>query len=165
MSDPIPASSPTSSTAAGSKDAFLSSGQSPGEPAADARASLHLVGPGQVGRAFLRQLLQRGDAPRVVAISDRSGTTYRREGLPVEALLTHKAQGRALAAWPGAEAIPTELAIRVVSAEVVVDATPSAAEGTDDAIRRGDAALRSGAALALCSKSALARRAAAWLAP
>ena len=164
MSDSIPAtaggpSSPTSATAAGSQDAFLSSGQSPG------RSTVHLIGPGQVGRAFLRQLRERDAGVRVVAISDSSGTTYARDGLPVDALLAHKAEGSAIAAWPGAEAIPTELAIRVVAADLVVDATPSGAEGTDAAIQRGRAALQSGASLLLCSKNALARRAADWLAP
>lgn len=165
MSDSIPASTAkhsaaTSETAPGSQDAFLSSGQSPGD-----RPTLHLIGPGQVGRAFLRQLRERADDALVVAVSDSSGTAYAREGLPVDALLAHKAEGSAIAAWPGAEAIPTELAIRVVSADLVVDATPSGAEGTDAAILRGKAALQSGASLALCSKNALARRAAEWLSP
>lgn len=161
------------STSPASSDGFLSSGQSPGRSSAHRAAAargvtrLHLVGPGQVGRAFLRQLAARADRQglRVVAVSDSSGTTYLRDGVDVDALCAHKERGGRVAELARAESVPTDLAIRLVSADIVVDATPSSAAGTEQAIVRGRAALQAGASLALCSKNALARVAAEWLQP
>lgn len=117
-------------------------------------ATLHLVGPGHVGRSFLRQL-----APlpvRVVAVSDASATAYARGGLPVDALCAHKAAGRSLADWPGAERIPTDVALRVVAADVVADATPTREAEADAAVARALLALRLGGRVVLSAKNALA---------
>ncbi len=142
--------------AASSGDAFHSSGQSPGRT-----RTLHLLGPGQVGRAFLQQL---GELPvRVVAISDARATVFDREGLPLDAIVAHKAAGGSLLSWPRAEAIPTALAVRIVGADVVVDATPTDAAGTAAALQRAHAALQNGAFLALCGKNAFAEAAPEWL--
>lgn len=160
-----------SETAAAASDAYLSTGLSPGASDDGSTSgakipTLHLVGPGQVGRAFLRQLQQRAPAPvRVVAVSDRSGTVFHREGLSVDDVVTHKHRGGSLAELDGAETIPTELAIRLVSADLVVDATPSTLGDADAAVTRGRAALQCGATLALCSKNGLAKAAADWLQP
>ena len=189
---PFRSSCPSCATAA-SSDAFHSSGQSPGAtppvasapvatspgasaaganaPSAAAPRTLHLLGPGHVGSAFLQQLLARqlGESAlgepvvRVVAISDRSATVFDRAGLSLPALLAHKAAGGALASWPRAESIPTELAVRIVGADVVVDATPTDQASTDAAVARGRAALQNGAFLALCGKNALAAAAPEWL--
>jgi homoserine dehydrogenase len=150
---------PSPQSASASSDAFRSSGQSPG-PAPVVR-TLHLVGPGQVGRSFLRQLA--GVPVRVVAVSDRSATVFDRGGLALDALLAHKAAGKALATLPRAESIPTELAIRVVGADVVVDSTPSSAADTEAAVARARAALQNGAFVALAGKNALAAAAPEWL--
>ena len=183
---PSPGESPSiTETAAASNDAFLSSGLSPGQPDPQGQQSpqrqqspsssgevghvepattLHLIGPGQVGRAFLRQLQARPpESLRLVAVSDRSGTVFQREGLAAEGIVSHKHAGGRLCELPGAETIPTELAIRLVSADIVVDATPSHAADTDAAVQRGRAALQCGASLALCSKNGLAEAAADWL--
>ena len=117
-------------------------------------ATLHLVGPGHVGRSFLRQL-----APlpvRVVAVSDASATAYARDGLPLDALCAHKAAGRSLADWPGAERIPTDVALRVVAADVVADATPTREAEADAAVARALLALRLGGRVVLSAKNALA---------
>ena len=164
-SSPRPATVPTDTlpraaaeTAAGpSRDAFHSSGQSPGQspgPSSAAVRTLHLLGPGQVGRALLTRLAAL--PVRVTAISDSTATVFDRGGLPIAALLAHKQAGSALSVWPRAEAIPTELAIRIVGADLVVDATPTRAEDTEAAVRRGRAALQNGAFLALCGKNAIA---------
>ena len=115
--------------------------------------TVHLIGPGQVGRAFLRRASALPVS--VVAISDSTATVFDRAGLDVEAVLAHKAKAP-LAWWPRAETIPTELAIAVVGADIVVDATPTDAAGTPAAVERGRAALRCGAFLCLCAKNALA---------
>lgn len=123
--------------------------------------TLHLVGPGQVGRSFLRQL--EALPVRVVAVSDSAATVFDRGGVAIGPLVAHKAAGGALASLPRAEAIPTELAIRVVAADLVVDATPSSEAGTAQAVQRGRAALQNGAFLALSGKNALAAAAPEWL--
>lgn len=135
------------------RDPFLSSGQSPG------RATVHLIGPGRTGRAFLRQL---GNAPlQIVAVSDASATVFDRRGLDLVALCSHKEAGGRLATLPGAEAIPTALAVRLVAADVVVDAAPSDEAQAPAAVERALAAQQCGAFLALAGKNALA--AAPWL--
>jgi homoserine dehydrogenase len=121
---------------------------------------VHLIGPGQVGRAFLRRA--RSLPVSVVAISDSTATVFDRAGLDVEAVLAHKAKAP-LARWPRAEAIPTEIAISVVGADIVVDATPTDSSGTAAAVERGRAALRHGAFLCLCAKNALAAASPEWL--
>lgn len=60
------------------------------------------------------------------------------------------------------EAIPTELAIRLVAADVVVDAAPSDEEGAPAALRRAHAAMQAGAFLALAGKNALAAAPGLW---
>ncbi len=140
-------------------DNFRSSGQSPGS--AQPRPNLHLIGPGQVGRAFLQQL--DGLSLTVVAVSDSTATVFDRAGLSLVSLLAHKAAGGALATLPRAETIPTELAIRIVGANVVVDATPSGEAGTAAAVQRARTALQNGAFLALSGKNALAAAAPEWL--
>ena len=152
----------TASQAAADTTGFRSSGQSPGQlsglapgqPSPRALPTVHLVGPGQVGRAFLQQC--EALPVRIVAVSDSTATVFDRAGLDVAAIVGHKAAGGALAALPRAEAIPTELAIGVVAADFVVDATPTSTSGTPAAVQRGRAALRGGAFLALCGKNALA---------
>ncbi len=146
----------TQRPAAPADDNFRSSGQSPG-----AVRTLHLVGPGEVGRSFLQQCARL--PVRVVAISDSTATVFDRGGLLLDALLAHKAAGGALASWPRAEAIPTELAVRVVGADVIVDATPTREQDTGAAVQRVRAALQHGAFVALSGKNALAAAAPEWL--
>ncbi|MBZ0151617.1 MAG: hypothetical protein K8J09_08805, partial [Planctomycetes bacterium] len=69
-------------------DRFFSSGQSPGGP------TLHLIGPGRVGREFLRQLEEQPLPLRLVAVSDATATAYDRAGLSAAAVLAHKASGQ-----------------------------------------------------------------------
>lgn len=131
-------------------------------PGAQARtATLHLLGPGRVGSSFLRQL--QGLPVRVVAVSDSGGTLHDAGGIDVQALLRHKASGQSVAGLPGGSLMDACHAIEQVRADFVVDATPTDAAGTAAAVRRGDAALRSGAFLALCAKNALAAAGDRWL--
>jgi homoserine dehydrogenase len=148
--------SPAVAATAPSRDAFHSSGQSPGPV-----RTLHLLGPGRVGRALVPQLA--GLPLRVVAISDTAATAFDRQGLPLDAIVAHKAAGGSLASWPRAEAIPTELAVRIVGADVVVDATPTDQVSVQAALQRARAALQNGAFLAVAGKNALAEAAPQWL--
>lgn len=124
-------------------------------------ATLHLLGPGRVGSSFLRQLQ---DLPvRVVAVTDSGGTLHDAGGIDVEALLRHKASGSSVATMRGGRPIDAVEAIGQVRADFVVDATPTDVAGTEAAVRRGDAALGTGAFLALCAKNALAAAGDRWL--
>ncbi len=138
---------------------FASSGQSPGSAGPIVR--LHLVGVGKVGQEFLARTAEL--PARVVAVSDSSGTLYDRRGVAVDALLAHKRTGGRVADLPGAEAINTELAISLVGADVLVDATPTDGAGTEQAVARVRTALRLGAFTVLSGKNALAACAAEWL--
>src|SRR5687768_16731028 len=88
--------------------------------------TVHLLGAGKVGRAFLEQLPASGC--RLVAVSDSRATVHDRAGLAPLALAGWKARGRSLAERPGAEALPLETALPLIAADVVVDATPSGAQ-------------------------------------
>jgi homoserine dehydrogenase len=149
----------TASAAGPDTRGFRSSGQSPGSSVAG--KTVHLIGPGKVGRSFLQLLA--GQPFRLVAVTDQSGTVYERAGLDGARIAAHKAAGGRIAELPRAEAIPGDVAAFVIGADVVVDATSSDAASTDAALARGRSALRSGAHLLLAGKNALAVAAPEWL--
>ena len=106
---------------------------------------LVLLGMGRIGRALVGLLRERSDAigrrygltPRVVGVVDRSGWIFAPRGLDastLEAVVTGKAAGRALATLPGARAgTPRDLLEHAItwrlSNPVLVDLTD--AEGAD----------------------------------
>ncbi len=126
-------------------------------------ATLHLLGPGKVGSSFLRQL--QGLPIRIVAVTDRGGTVHDAHGLAVAEVLHHKGAGKSVASMRGGTGAGACESVGRVRADIVVDATPTDAAGTAAAVARGDAALGSGAYLALCAKNALAAAADRWLSP
>ena len=126
-------------------EAFCASGSSP---------TVHLLGAGKVGRAFLR--LASAAGLRVVAVTDSAATVHHCDGLAAEELAAFKAAGGSLAARLGSERLPAEVALDVVEADVVVDATPTDPARADPAVRRCRGVLRRGGALALAAKDAVA---------
>jgi homoserine dehydrogenase len=124
----------------------LSSGPSP---------TLHLLGAGKVGQAFLRLLASTRLV--LVAATDSSATRHDAEGLSPLELLAAKAGG-AFAALPGAERVPLPLVASLSRAEIVVDALPSSGDPAAS-VARCRAALRAGKKVVLASKDALARAA------
>jgi homoserine dehydrogenase len=133
-------------------DAACSSGPS---PTTIVPKSVHLIGPGRVGRAVLRKL---SDLPlRLVAVSDTTATVFSREGLDARAIADWKEAGRPLASHADAAGVPLDVALSVVAADVVVDCTDSRldrdARATSEA--RARALLRSGRALVLAAKTPL----------
>jgi homoserine dehydrogenase len=128
-------------------DAACSSGPSP--------TTLHLIGPGKVGRALLREL---ADLPvRVVAVSDTTDTVFAREGLDAPALAQWKEAGHPIAAHPQAANVPLEVALSVFSADVVVDCTDSnlAPAARAASAARATALVRAGRRLVLAAKTPL----------
>ena len=116
--------------------------------------TVHLVGPGRVGRAFLRELA--ASPARLVAVSDSAATVFRRGGLDPLEVIAHKERHGSIAGLPGAQRVAAGLAASLVRADVVVDATPSDPARAAEALARCRAVLRSGARLVLAGKSALA---------
>lgn len=154
-------------------DAYRTTGSSPG----DRPLSVHLLGPGAVGREFLR-LLTAEAGLRLVAASDRTGTVHDAAGLDPLAVADWKAQRGPLAEHPsalgsrgthqaragaGLDRIATDL--ERVGADLVVDATPTSfhragwADLLERTVRDRDASL------ILAAKDAPARAAHRWLHP
>lgn len=138
------------SSAPSATEGLRSSGTSPGTK------TLHLVGPGRVGQEFLRAIADHPDRLRLIAASDRSATVFDRAGLSPEHLADHKERGRPLAHLAGAQSVPLDLALGLVRADVVVDATDTRLADAEEALRRARLALRAGSEVILASKAALA---------
>lgn len=132
-----------------SRDAACSSGPSP------TRKSVHLIGPGRVGRAVLREL---ADLPvKLVAVSDSSATVFAREGLDAHALAEWKESGRRLSEHEQSAGVPLEVALDVFAADLVVDCSDSCLEPAARARSRERARtlLRKGRTLILAAKTPL----------
>jgi len=132
-----------------SRDAACSSGPSP------TRKSVHLIGPGRVGRAVLREL---ADLPvRLVAVSDSSATVFAREGLDAHALAEWKESGRRLSEHEQSAGVPLDVALDVFSADLVVDCSDSCLEPAARARtrKRARTLLSRGRTLILAAKTPL----------
>ena len=129
-----------------SSDAACSSGPSP---------TVHLIGPGKVGRALLRELA--GLPVRVVAVSDTTATVFAREGLDAPALAEWKEAGRPIADHERSAGIPLDVALSVFAADVVVDCTDSglAPDARASSAARALALVRAGRRLVLAAKTPL----------
>jgi homoserine dehydrogenase len=138
-------------------EGLRSSGSSP-----PSTPTIHLLGAGKVGCALLRRLARTRF--RVVGATDSTATVFARGGLDPLALARRKEEGRKLVNDPGAEALPHEIALDLIAADVVVDATPTNLADGDAKKRRVLHALRAGSAVALAAKDALAAGAAELLA-
>ncbi len=152
--------SASTGVSAGHLDAYRTTGSSPTN--APPLPTLHLLGPGAVGREVLRAL----DPTRVrlVAVSDRSGTLYHPDGLQPTAVADLK-ERHSLGAVAGASHTEAHRLLPRIGADVVIDAT-----ATDPDRPRWHAALALGVVarrrgLLLAAKDALAARAPQWLAP
>jgi homoserine dehydrogenase len=127
-------------------DTYCTSGTSP-------TLTLHLIGPGAVGRALLERLDRC--AFRLIGVSDSTATAFRRRGLDAAAVARHKQRGDSLRGRADAEPLPLDLAIDLVAADVVVDAAPSGPSHATAALQRARAVLARGGALVLAAKDAL----------
>ena len=126
-------------------EAFCCSGSSP---------TVHLLGAGKVGQAFLELLA--ATPLRLVALTDSTATVHRRAGLSGRELSDLKRRGGSVADRRGAESLPVPLAIDLVGADVVVDVTPSGPSAAQAALYRCRTVLRRGTRLVLAAKDAVA---------
>lgn len=135
-------------------DAFQTSGTSP------TAATVHLLGPGAVGRAFLERLAQ--SRHKLVAVTDTTGTLFNHDGLDARAILRWKASGLSLAEHPRAHAVSVAASLTASAASIIVDTSSSQLNRPGWAAAL-DAALQRGAALAFAAKGALCDSGAEWL--
>ncbi|MFN0207757.1 MAG: hypothetical protein ACKVS6_15725 [Planctomycetota bacterium] len=140
-------------------EGYQSSGASPPEP-----ATIHLLGIGKVGRAFLQLLSNQqlsnpvllNNGFRLSAATDSTATVYCREGLAASEISKFKENGGSLKDYPGAERLPIDIALNVVRANIVIDAAPTNMKNASAALDRAFCALRAGSNIALAGKDALA---------
>lgn len=124
------------------------------------QARVWLIGPGAVGREFLR-LLPRTRL-RLIGVSDTSASLYAQGGLDALAIAAHKQAGRALAECAGSSLrLEERLEELLAHADVVVDA--SSAGDLAVAGARARAILARGQALVLAGKDVACAHAHAWL--
>lgn len=119
----------------------------------DGGSTLHLLGAGKVGRAFLRGL---GPEQRLVAVSDRSGTIFSSAGLDPRELADFKEREGSIGSLPGAASVPLSVQLKLQPLDVVVDCTDSAPENAGESLSRALGVLRSGSSLVTAAKNALA---------
>lgn len=116
--------------------------------------TLHLLGPGQVGRAFLERIARLPHL-RLLAVSDSTGTLFDPRGLEPRAVAAFKARGGSLARHHDGLAISTGDALALVGADLIVDATPTDLSRPEIAALRCRETLDRGARLALAAKDSL----------
>lgn len=133
-------------------DAYRTTGSSP---------TLHLLGPGAVGRALLRLLPNR--PYRLIAVTDSTATVVDPTGLDPLDIAAFKTAGRHLDERDDAHAWSTADALKRSDADVVVDATATDPHRAGWAESLDEGVLQRGACLALAAKDALVAHAAQWL--
>ncbi|MEP7008838.1 MAG: hypothetical protein ABJC13_00795 [Acidobacteriota bacterium] len=160
----------TTAASASPSSGFTCSGSSPTSPISAASAetlhpslastyspssipTLHLLGPGKVGRAFLERIARL--PLRLLAVSDSTGTLFDPRGLEPRAVAAFKSRGGSLGPHHGGLAISTEDGLALVGADLVIDATPTDLAQPEIAASRCRSILDRGARLALAAKDAL----------
>lgn len=142
----------SSPTLAGSAENLLSA--LPRDSSSRSIPTIHLLGPGRVGRALLERIARLPHL-RLLAVSDSTGTLFDPRGLAPRAVAAYKARGGALGRHGDGLAISTEEALSLVGADLIVDATPTDLVHPEIAARRGRETLDRGVRLALAAKDAL----------
>ena len=135
-------------------DAFCSSGPSP---------TLHLIGPGNVGRALLG-IVARSEL-RLVGVTDSTATCYAELGLDARSVARFKASQRGLGEQPEAKILDIATAIDWVDADIVIDATATRFDRPDWGLAIEGAVFSRGARLVASAKDAVCDAADRWLDP
>jgi homoserine dehydrogenase len=145
-----------------SADTYHTSGTSPtrNDSARRLYDTVHLLGAGAVGRAFLERLA--GSRRVLVAVTDSTATVHHPAGLAPLAVAAWKAAGRPLRDHPAARSLGVQQAVALADADVVVDATATelGRTGWTEALSQ---ALARGACVVLAAKAALCEAGAEWL--
>lgn len=145
-------------------DAFQTSGTSPTGSAEGAcrrhYETVHVLGPGAVGRELLKRLA--GDRLKLVAVTDSTGSWHNPAGLNAVEVVRWKESGCNLVEHPLGTALGGTAALERSNADIVVDAssTDLNRENWTSAL---DGALRRGACVASAAKASLCEAGAEWL--
>jgi homoserine dehydrogenase len=144
-------------------DSYHTSGTSPTTTRSPERQhyqTVHLLGAGAVGRAFLARLAASRRV--LVAVTDSTATLHAPAGLEPLAVAAWKAAGRPLCDHPGARALPVQQSVALADADLVVDAsaTELGRPGWTEALTQ---ALARGSCVVLAAKAALCEAGAEWL--
>ena len=135
-------------------DAYRTTGPSP---------TVHLLGPGRVGCAFLGLLRQTGHT--LAGVTDSSGTVARDDGVDREAVIAAKKTGETLASACGGRPLPLAAALLEVDADVVVDTTATDFSRHEWGEILDEAVVRRGKGLILAAKDAAASHVDRWSDP
>ena len=135
-------------------DAYETTGPSP---------TVHLLGPGRVGCAFLSLLRRSGHT--LAGVTDSSGTVTGADGLDRERVIAAKESGETLASVFGARPLPLASALLEVDADVVVDTTATDFGRREWARILDETVVRRGRGLILAAKDAAASHVDRWIDP
>jgi len=135
-------------------DAYRTTGPSP---------TVHLLGPGRVGRAFLGLLRHTGHT--LAGVTDSSGTVTRANGLDRESVIVAKEARKTLASACGGRPLPLAAALLEVDADVVVDTTATDFDRPEWGEILDEAVVRRGKGLILAAKNAAASHVDRWSDP
>jgi homoserine dehydrogenase len=130
-----------------------------GKPRPRSYDTVHVIGPGAVGRALLERFA--GDRRRIIAVTDSTATVHDPRGLDPRAVIEWKKGGRALRDHAHAQSIPSAQAVGHVDADVVADASATDLDRAEWTAALG-AALARGACVASAAKAALCEAGAEW---
>ena len=145
------------------QDGFRTTGTSPttGVSRRPRYDTVHLLGAGPVGRAFLERVAA---SPRtLVAVTDSTATVCDPSGLDARAIADWKAAGRPLREFAGARSLTVRQAIARADADIVVDASSTELERAGWTVALSEALTRN-VCLALAAKAALCEAGAEWFA-
>ena len=135
-------------------DAYQTTGASP---------TVHLLGPGRVGRAFLDLLRRTGHT--LAGVTDSSGTVIGPDGLDLERVIGVKEAGATLASALGARPLSLCDALLETDADVVVDTTATDFGRREWGETLDEAVVRRGRGLILAAKDAAASHVDRWSDP
>lgn len=137
----------------GHVEAYCTTGSSPGLP------TLHLVGPGAVGRSLLRQLDPA--IVRLIAVSDSSGTLHAPEGLAPDRVAELKERAGRVTAENRRGTLDAARFIEI-DADIVVDTTATSLDRQPWHQALTEGVLERGAQLVLAAKDGICAQAHLW---
>ena len=135
-------------------DAYRTTGPSP---------TVHLLGPGRVGCAFLSLLRRTGHT--LTGVTDSNGTVVGADGLDRERVIAAKETGKTLTSACGGRPLPLATALLEVDADVVVDTTATDFGRHEWGEILDEAVVRRGKGLILAGKDAAASHIDRWSDP
>jgi len=122
--------------------------------------NVHLLGPGAVGREFLKLLAEA--RLKLTAVSDSTATWHDANGIDPLAVVRWKQDGRKLVEHPAATGEAAAAVLERCNADIVVDAS-STELGRANWTTALHSALRRGACVASAAKASLCEAGAEWL--